>query len=161
MRLTLWRATHMTTARLRNAFRDLRALRRRGRTSRSANAIAPQVSRIGPISANTLSVTERMFATLARVTHESLITSREEIEGLRRSLTMGNGLPSDQIRRLLVTCEALLAASRGRAARDVRLREELDALRPLIIDVRARLRVLHHELNACTERDSDGASSPA
>ena len=80
----------------------------------------------------------------------SLIISREEIEGLRRSLAIGNGLPPDQIRRLLATGDALLDATLGRDARDARLRVELDALRPLITDARARLSALHHELHPPT-----------
>ena len=84
------------------------------------------------------------------VDESSLIISREEIEGLRRSLAIGNGLPPDQIRRLLATCDAFLDATRGLDARDARLRFELDALRPLITDIRTRLTALHHELHPPT-----------
>ena len=48
-----------------------------------------------------------------------------EIEGLRRSLAIGNGLPSDQIRRLLDSCEAMFARDRSFAVRDERLRAKL------------------------------------
>ena len=47
-----------------------------------------------------------------------------EIEGLRRSLAIGNGLPSDQIARLIETCTALFLRCRELEQRDERLRAE-------------------------------------
>ena len=90
------------------------------------------------------------------VDESSLIISREEIEGLRRSLAIGNSLPPDQIRRLLTSCDALLEATRGLDTRDARLRVELDALRPPISDVRTRLCALHHELHPPTPTGGPG-----
>ena len=55
-----------------------------------------------------------------------------EIEGLRRSLAIGNGLPSDQIARLIETCTGLFDRYRELELRDERLRAELDALRPVV-----------------------------
>ena len=50
-----------------------------------------------------------------------------EIEGLRRSLAIGNGLPSDQIARLIETCSGQFLRYRELELRDERLRAELDA----------------------------------
>ena len=69
-----------------------------------------------------------------------------EIEGFRRSLVMGNGLPSDQIARLIETCEALFARDRNLEGRDERLRAELDALRPVVAELRQRLTALTRDL---------------
>lgn len=69
-----------------------------------------------------------------------------EIEGLRRSLAIGNGLPSDQIRRLLETCEALYNRERHFDVRDERLRSDLDALRPVVAELRQRLTQLTRDL---------------
>ena len=70
-----------------------------------------------------------------------------EIEGLRRSLAIGNGLPSDQIARLIETCTALFLRCRELEQRDERLRAELDALRPVVAELRHRLTALTRDLN--------------
>ena len=70
-----------------------------------------------------------------------------EIEGLRRSLAIGNGLPSDQIARLIETCTALVLRCRELEQRDERLRAELDALRPVVAELRQRLTALTRDLN--------------
>ena len=70
-----------------------------------------------------------------------------ELEGLRRSLAIGNGLPSDQIARLIATCTALLARNRDLAQRDEHLRAELDALRPVVAELRQRLTTLTRDLH--------------
>lgn len=70
-----------------------------------------------------------------------------EIEGLRRSLAIGNGLPSDQIARLIETCDALFLRYRELEQRDERLRAELDALRPVVAELRQRLTALTRDLN--------------
>ncbi len=64
--------------------------------------------------------------------------SRHELETLRRSLAIGNGLPADQIRRLIATCDELFARL---AALDA-ARAELAALRPVVAELRARLRAM-------------------
>ena len=69
-----------------------------------------------------------------------------EIEGLCRSLVMGNGLPSDQIARLIETCDAQFARYRTLEVRDERLRVELDALRPVVAELRQRLTSLTRAL---------------
>ena len=70
-----------------------------------------------------------------------------EIEGLRRSLAIGNGLPSDQIARLIEPCSALFLRCRELEQRDERLRAELDALRPVVAELRQRLTALTRDLN--------------
>ena len=62
-----------------------------------------------------------------------------ELESLRRSLAIGNGLPADQIHRLLETCTHLLEQSKTAGQRDDQVRAELDALRPIIAELRQRL----------------------
>jgi DNA-binding transcriptional MerR regulator len=69
-----------------------------------------------------------------------------EVEILRRSLAIGNGLPSDQIQRLLEACNTLLARARAAEQRDEQLRAELDALRPVIAELRQRLTTLNNTL---------------
>ena len=69
-----------------------------------------------------------------------------EIEGLRRSLAIGNRLPSDQILRLIDTCDAMFTQCRQLEARDVQLRAELDALRPVVAELRQRLTTLTRTL---------------
>ena len=71
-----------------------------------------------------------------------------EIEGLRRSLAIGNGLPSDQIARLIETCTAMFNRYRELELRDERLRAELDALRPVVAELRQRLTALTRDLNS-------------
>ena len=71
-----------------------------------------------------------------------------EIEGLRRSLAIGNGLPSDQIARLIETCTGLFDRYRELELRDERLRAELDALRPVVAELRRRLTALTRDLNS-------------
>ena len=71
-----------------------------------------------------------------------------EIEGLRRSLAIGNGLPSDQIARLIETCTAMVDRYRELEVRDERLRAELDALRPVVAELRQRLTTLTRDLNS-------------
>ena len=70
-----------------------------------------------------------------------------EIEGLRRSLAIGNGLPSDQIARLIETCNGQFQRYRELEQRDERLRAELDALRPVVAELRHRLTALTRDLN--------------
>ena len=70
-----------------------------------------------------------------------------EIEGLRRSLAIGNGLPSDQIARLIETCNSQFHRCRELEQRDERLRAELDALRPVVAELRQRLTALTRDLN--------------
>ena len=69
-----------------------------------------------------------------------------EIEGLRRSLAMSNNLPSDRVRLLLDTCDGLFARYNALEARDERLRAELDALRPVVAELRQRLTTLTRDL---------------
>jgi hypothetical protein len=63
-----------------------------------------------------------------------------ELEGLRRSLAMGNGLPPDQIRRLIESHIELLARHRTVA-------QELETLRPVIVSLRAGLGRIHTATN--------------
>ena len=70
-----------------------------------------------------------------------------EIDGLRRSLAIGNGLPSDQVARLIETCTALFLRYCELEQRDERLRSELDALRPVVAELRQRLTALTRDLN--------------
>jgi hypothetical protein len=105
-----------------------------------------------------------------------------EIEVLRRSLAIGNGLPSDQIRRLLTTCDELFKRSAA-APRDPdttgpetadprtddqrttdpgtaeRIRAELEALRPVVAELRTRLTSLH-DLAAAPTRDPGEPGGP-
>ena len=71
-----------------------------------------------------------------------------EIEGLRRSLAIGNGLPSDQIALLIETCTNLFDRYRELEVRDERLRAELDALRPIVAELRQRLTALTRDLHS-------------
>ena len=71
-----------------------------------------------------------------------------EIEGLRRSLAIGNGLPSDQIALLIETCTNLFDRYRELEVRDERLRGELDALRPVVAELRQRLTALTRDLHS-------------
>ena len=71
-----------------------------------------------------------------------------EIEGLRRSLAIGNGLPSDQIALLIETCTNLFDRYRELEIRDERLRAELDALRPVVAELRQRLTSLTRDLHS-------------
>jgi hypothetical protein len=61
--------------------------------------------------------------------------ARHEIEGLRRSLTATKMLPPDEIVRLLDTCEQLLE----RRGADDRIAHEIEALRPVVAELRLRL----------------------
>ena len=70
-----------------------------------------------------------------------------EIEGLRRSLVIGNGLPADQIARLIETCNGQFQRYCELEQRDERLRAELDALRPVVAELRQRLTALTRDLN--------------
>jgi hypothetical protein len=70
-----------------------------------------------------------------------------ELEVVRRSFAMSDGLPSDQIARLIETCITLSDRYRELEARDDRLRSELDALRPVVTELRQRLTVLTRDLN--------------
>jgi DNA-binding transcriptional MerR regulator len=80
------------------------------------------------------------------VDHNSLLQSHE-IELLRRSFAIGNGLPNEQIRRLIETCDALSEHARQAqgAQQSTRpdvaqqLRRELDSLRPIVAELRTRL----------------------
>ena len=74
--------------------------------------------------------------------------AEHEIEGLRRSLAIGNGLPSDQIARLIATWTCLFDRYRELEIRDERLRAELDALRPVVAELRRRLTALTRDLNS-------------
>ena len=74
--------------------------------------------------------------------------AEHEIEGLRRSLAIGNGLPSDQIARLIATCTCLFDRYRELEIRDERLRAELDALRPVVAELRQRLTALTRDLDS-------------
>ena len=76
----------------------------------------------------------------------SLELASHEIEGLRRSLSMSNNLPSDRVRLLLDTCDGLFARYNALEARDERLRAELDALRPVVAELRQRLTTLTRDL---------------
>lgn len=60
------------------------------------------------------------------------ILQSHDIEILRRSLAIGNGLPSEQILHLIDTCNRLLDDR-------TQLRAELDALRPVVTELRNRL----------------------
>ena len=71
-----------------------------------------------------------------------------EIEGLRRSLAIGNGLPSDQIALLIETCTNLFDRYRELEVRDERLRGELDAPRPVVAELRQRLTALTRDLHS-------------
>ena len=71
-----------------------------------------------------------------------------EIEGLRRSFAIGNGLPSDQIALLIETCTNLFARYPELEVRDARLRGELDALRPVVAELRQRLTALTRDLHS-------------
>ena len=70
-----------------------------------------------------------------------------EIEHVRRSMAMSPSLPADQIHRLIDTCDALFKRYRTLEARDARLRAELDALRPVVAELRQRLTALTRDLN--------------
>ena len=70
-----------------------------------------------------------------------------EIEVIRRSFAMSDNLPADQIARLIETCITLSDRYCELAARDKRLRSELDALRPVVTELRQRLTVLTRDLN--------------
>ena len=85
---------------------------------------------------------EQLFATMPLVELAS-----HEIEGLRRSLAIGNGLPSDQIGRLIETCEAMVSRHKHLEVRDARLRAELNALRPVVAELRQRLTQLTRDLS--------------
>ena len=75
-----------------------------------------------------------------------MVLASHELEGLRRSLAIGNGLPSDQIARLIESCVVLTSRCSDLEARDLRLRSELDALRPVVAELRRRLTAVTHEL---------------
>ena len=80
------------------------------------------------------------------------LLARHEIEVLRRSLVIGNGLPTDQIRRLLETCDALFRREDTLDARDSRLRAEVEALRPVVAELRTRLRAIKQTLQGETSQ---------
>lgn len=67
--------------------------------------------------------------------------ARHELEPLRRSLAIGNGLPSDQILRLLATCDELYRRLEALEALEA-VRAEIRALRPIVAELRARLRAV-------------------
>ena len=71
---------------------------------------------------------------------QSPILQPHELETLRRSLAIGNGLPPEQIKRLLQTCDTLYAQA---SVSDTALQQELEALRPIIAELRTRLTNLH------------------
>ncbi len=71
---------------------------------------------------------------------QSPILQPHELETLRRSLAIGNGLPPEQIKRLLQTCDTLYTQASNS---DTALSEELEALRPIIAELRTRLTNLH------------------
>ena len=83
-----------------------------------------------------------MFATVS-----GMELAAHEIEGLRRSLAMSRSLPSDQISRLIETCDRLYSHRHDLEAREARLRRELDALRPTVAELRQRLTALTRSLS--------------
>lgn len=60
-----------------------------------------------------------------------------DVENLRRSLAIGNGLPSDQIQLLLESYRELLVVH-------TELLSHLETLRPVIAQLRAELGAMHH-----------------
>lgn len=64
------------------------------------------------------------------------VLQSHDIEILRRSLAIGNGLPAEQILHLIETCNRLLDDR-------TQLRAELDELRPVVTELRNRLTHLH------------------
>ena len=61
-----------------------------------------------------------------------------DVENLRRSLAIGNGLPSDQIQQLL------LESYRELLVVHTELLSHLEMLRPVIAQLRAELGAMHH-----------------
>lgn len=82
----------------------------------------------------------------------SPILQPHELETLRRSLAIGNGLPADQIRRLIETCDTFYTNTD--TTYPEKIRSELDALRPVIAELRAWLTTLHELTPLLHKRDS-------
>ena len=139
-----WLSTGETARRLGVSLRSLYRLIDTGGLPayKFARLIRLKASEVDAYLQDTPALDEQTFGTMSPMEFAA-----HEIERVRRSMAMSPSLPADQIHRLIDTCDALFKRYRTLEARDARLRAELDALRPVVAELRQRLTALTRDLN--------------